>query len=211
VCGLRRQPEEESRVASNGILWGHPGGHFRPRVPGHLHLSGASFLSHMWLAALAAMVVTALVIAVVEHKALRVRADDLSRGDRPVLGLGLVAILAAALLVGVLRSPSLPVLAVGVVAIGARLVGGRDHPRHVVGVLGLPVLVGLFGVAVALGTLGRVWSGPATLLSHLDLWGTAVVAAGSSVLVNNLPAASHPWADSLGSGDVTSSGPPLQP
>ena len=59
-----------------------------------------------------------------------------------------------------------------------------------VAVLGVPVLVGLFGVAVALGTLGRVWSGPATLMSHLDLWGTAVVAAVSSVLLNNLPAAS---------------------
>jgi arsenical pump membrane protein len=57
-------------------------------------------------------------------------------------------------------------------------------------VLGVPVLVGLFGVAVALGTLGRAWSGPATLLSHLDLWGTAALAAVSSVLVNNLPAAS---------------------
>jgi arsenical pump membrane protein len=57
-------------------------------------------------------------------------------------------------------------------------------------VLGVPLLVGLFGVAVALGTLGRVWSGPATLLSHLGVWGSAGVAAASSVLVNNLPAAS---------------------
>lgn len=55
--------------------------------------------------------------------------------------------------------------------------------------LGVPVLVGLFGVAVALGTLGRAWSGPADLLTHLDRWGTAVVAAGSLVLVN-LPAVS---------------------
>ena len=43
-------------------------------------------------------------------------------------------------------------------------------------------------VAVARGTLGRVWSGPGDLVSHLDSWGTAVVGAGSSVLVNNLPA-----------------------
>jgi arsenical pump membrane protein len=57
-------------------------------------------------------------------------------------------------------------------------------------VLGLPVLVGLFGLAVALGALGRSWSGPATLLSHLDGWGTAALAAVLSVLVNNLPAAS---------------------
>ena len=73
-------------------------------------------------------------------------------------------------------------------------------------VLGVPVLVGLFGLAVALGTLGRSWSGPATLLSHLDAWGTAAVAAVTSVLVNNLPAASllaarqppHPFALLIG-------------
>ena len=55
---------------------------------------------------------------------------------------------------------------------------------------------------MALGTLGRSWSGPATLLAHLDAWGTAAVAAVTSVVVNNLPAASllaarqppHPFA-----------------
>ena len=56
--------------------------------------------------------------------------------------------------------------------------------------LGLPVLIGLFGVAVALGTLGRSWSGPERLLSHLDVWGTAALGALLSVFVNNLPAAS---------------------
>ena len=64
------------------------------------------------------------------------------------------------------------------------------------------MLVGLFGIALALGTVGRAWSGPATLLSHLDGVGTAVVAALATVVVNNLPAASllasrvppHPYA-----------------
>jgi len=54
--------------------------------------------------------------------------------------------------------------------------------------------------------LGRVWSGPGTLLSHLDVWGTAGLAAATSVLVNNLPAASllaartpnHPFALLIG-------------
>jgi arsenical pump membrane protein len=171
-------------------------------VLGHLHLSGASFLAHMWAPALAALAVTAGVVACCEHRALRVRADDLTRPERPVLGLGLVAIAVATVLVVVLRSPAVPVVAVGAVAIGVRLAKGRERPGHVGDVLGLPVLVGLFGVAVALGTLGRVWSGPATLLSHLDLWSAAAVAAVSSVLVNNLPAASllaartpdHPFA-----------------
>ena len=67
---------------------------------------------------------------------------------------------------------------------------GAERPHRVVAVLGLPVLGGLFGITVGLGTVGRLWAGPATLLSHLDDWGTAAVAAISAVLVNNLPAAS---------------------
>ena len=112
----------------------------------------------------------------------------------------------ATVLVVVLSSPAIPVAAVGVAAIGIRIAKGKDNVGHVAGVLSLPVLVGLFGVAVALGTLGRVWSGPATLLSHLDSWGTAGLAALASVLLNNLPAASllaartpsHPFAMLIG-------------
>ena len=127
-----------------------------------------------------------------------------------MLGVGLVAIAVVTVLVVVLRAPALPVAAVGVVAVLLRS-RQRDRPqgpsvRAAVQVLGVPVLVGLFGLAVALGTLGRSWSGPATLLSHLDAWGTAAVAALTSVLVNNLPAASllaarqppHPFALLIG-------------
>jgi arsenical pump membrane protein len=78
----------------------------------------------------------------------------------------------------------------------------QSAPGAALEVLGLPVLVGLFGLAVALGTLGRTWSGPASLLARCDAWATAAVAALFSVLVNNLPAASllaarqppHPFA-----------------
>jgi arsenical pump membrane protein len=159
-------------------------------VVGHLRLSGGQFLAHMWAPALAALVVTALVIAAFEHGALRVGTRATARATRPVLGLGLVSMATVTVLVLLLPAPALPVALVGVAAIGVRLLKGRSSPRQVAAVLGAPVLVGLFGVAVALGTLGRAWSGPTTLLSHLDLWGTAVVAATGSVLINNLPAAS---------------------
>jgi arsenical pump membrane protein len=160
----------------------------------------------MWAPALAALVVTAVVVAFLEHRSLRVNTKELTPSDRPTLGLGLLAVMAATALVLVLRSPALPVVVVGAVAIGVRLAAGKDQPRHVVQVLGVPLLGGLFGVAVALGTLGRVWAGPSTLLSHLGVWGTAAVAAVSSVLVNNLPAASllaartpdHPFALLIG-------------
>jgi len=159
-------------------------------VLGHLHLSGGEFLARMWPAWVAALVVTTAVVGFAERRSLRVRVEELVEPEPPVFGLGLGAVTLATAFVAVLRSPALPVLLVGMVAIGIRLLRGNREPRGVMQFLGLPTLVGLFGVAVALGTLGRAWSGPATLLAHLDTWATAFVAAGASVLVNNLPAAS---------------------
>jgi arsenical pump membrane protein len=178
-------------------------------VLGHLHLSGGGFFAHMALPALAAAVVTALVVGTVYHRSLRTTIAPVMERERPVWGVGLVAIVAVTVLVVALRSPALPVAAVGVVAVALRTgrsQGRRGSVRAALDIIGVPVLVGLFGLAVALGTLGRSWSGPATLLSHLDAWGTAWVAAATSVMVNNLPAASllaarrppHPYALLIG-------------
>jgi len=52
------------------------------------------------------------------------------------------------------------------------------------------VLLGLFGGAVALGTVGRASDLPARLLEHAGSLATAGIGASASVLVNNLPAAS---------------------
>lgn len=175
-------------------------------VLGHLHLTGGQFFAHMWAPALAALVVTASVVVVSEHATLRIRAVDPTPPERPVLGLGIVAVALATAFVLTFPNAALPVVAVGIASITVRISSGKDTVRHVIDALGLPVLVGLFGVAVALGTLGRVWLGPQTLLSHLDVWGTAAVAAISTVLINNLPAASllaaqhpsHPFALLIG-------------
>jgi arsenical pump membrane protein len=105
-------------------------------------------------------------------------------------GVGLAAVLLATAGVIALPAPALPVLALGVAAAGLRLAQRRVTTGQVWDVLSLPVLVGLFGVAVALGTLGRAWSGPAAALGHLDGWATAGVAALATVVLNNLPAAS---------------------
>jgi arsenical pump membrane protein len=178
-------------------------------VLGHLHLSGRAFLAHMALPALAAAGVTALVVGAVHHGALRTTIAPTTEAERPVLGLGLLAVAAVTVLVLALRAPALPVAGVGVAAVllrGRSGGGAGGWTRGAFEILGVPVLVALFGLAVALGTLGRSWSGPATLLSHLDAGGTAAVAALTSVLVNNLPAASllaarqppHPFALLIG-------------
>jgi arsenical pump membrane protein len=197
VYTARSRGDGEAPLLYGCLLLSNAGSLFLPGsnltnliVLGHLRLSGAGFVDRMWAPALVALVVTAVVVAGTEHRALRLSAGDLARPQRPVLGFGFMAVVVATGLVLFLRSPALPVAIVGVVSVGFRLAGGKDHLRHVAEVLAVPVLTGLFAVAVALGTLGRVWSGPSTLLSHLDMWGTAVVAAAGSVLVNNLPAAS---------------------
>lgn len=197
IYAARSRGEGEAPLLYGCLLLSNAGSLFLPGsnltnliVLGHLHLSGGQFLAHMWAAGLASLIVTAAVVGAVEHRSLRVRVDDPTPAERPALGLGLAAVLAATVLVVVLHNAAIPVAAIGLAVIAVRIVGGKKTIRHATDVLGVPVLAGLFGVAVALGTLGRVWSGPADLLSHLDRWGTAVVAAGSSVLVNNLPAAS---------------------
>jgi arsenical pump membrane protein len=130
------------------------------------------------------------VIGVAERRELHLRAAVQDSCERPVLGLGLLAIVLATGLILATHSSALGVAAIGVVSVGVRIRQRKDSLRRVMDVLGVPLLVGLFGIAVALGTLGRLWSGPAHLMSHLGLWATAGTAALTSVLVNNLPAAS---------------------
>ena len=168
-------------------------------VLGHRHLSGARFLTTLAPAALVAVVVSALVVAIGERPvavpggaatASPAVGDPSRRADGHVGGLGLAAVAACAVVVLVVRAPAVPVAGIGVAAAGGRALARRGTLRDAWRVLGVPVLIGLLGVAVALGTLGRAWSGPAVALTHLDAWGTAAFGALSSVVVNNLPAAS---------------------
>ncbi len=159
-------------------------------VLGHLNLTGSAFLARMWLPSLAALVATAAVVAVAERRSLRSPGREPRSPGRPALGLGLAAVIAGTVLVLTLSDPAIPVAVTGAVAAAFHVARGRARPGEVIEVLGAPLLIGLFGLAVALGTLGRVWSGPAALLTHLGAIGTAAVAALSTVAVNNLPAAS---------------------
>lgn len=177
-------------------------------VLGTRHLSGARFLGRMALPWLATLVVTAAVVAVTTRvrRATHqvgsepVRSVALSPGDGrpPVAGaapagrqsLGILAVAGAVGLILALGSPAPEVAALGVAAAAVRVAGRRLGLREVRAVLDLPVLLGLLGLAVAFGALGRSWDGPASALAHLDPWASAGLAAVASVSINNLPAAS---------------------
>jgi arsenical pump membrane protein len=139
------------------------------------HAGTGSTMVRAWLAS---CTLTAIFVAVAFRPRARHPSRSAPRRFRP--GTGAAAVAVAAVLVVVLPEPALPVLAVG---FGATL-AHRHRPR-----LGAPTLAALFALAVALGTVARIWHGPAALLASSGTWTTAATSAVASVLLNNLPAA----------------------
>ena len=212
VHTARKRGEDEALLLSACLLLANAGSLLLPGsnltnliVLGHLHFSGGRFAARMGLPWLAAGVVTAVTVAIAGRKVLRHRVETHALATRPAVGLGAVAVVSAIVLIVALSSPALPVLAVGAVATALRVARGSGT-EGVRDVLGLPVLLGLLGIAIGFGTLGRDWGGPAHLLRNLDPWATAGVAAVAAVILNNLPAASlfaarvptHPYALLIG-------------
>jgi arsenical pump membrane protein len=148
-------------------------------VLAHEPLSGAEVARSMALPWLVVVVLTIGFLAI----RFRLGRDGATPQPAPPLriGVGAAASAAATGLILALHNAALPVLAVGVAAVALR----RLRPR-----LSLHMPVALFMLAVTLGTLARRWDGPASLVDGLDGIGTAAVGALSSVLLNNLPAAS---------------------
>lgn len=162
-------------------------------VLGRIHESGADFARHMlpvWLASVAAVTIVVLVAFRRELAPSPEPATDPI--PRPRVGLGMVCVGAAIVAVVVLPPApmALAVAGLGVVAMGRRLLERRIGWHRAVAGLNLPVVIGLFGLAVGLGTLGRVWSGPADLLATMSSWESAAFSGLLSAAFNNLPAAS---------------------
>jgi arsenical pump membrane protein len=152
-------------------------------------VSGSSFAAAMAPAWAAAVVVTLAVLVVWRRKDLTSPARPPIERVAPRWGAGMAGVAGAAVIVLALPNPAVPVLALGLAVVMVQLASGR---------LSLPVaarsanpalLAGLFVVAVALGYLARVWDAPGHLMRAAGPVASSWIAAGSSCLVNNLPAA----------------------
>lgn len=151
----------------------------------HERVSGATFLARMWPAATAAVVTTTLILTIAFWRTLGAPAGRAREPGQAHLGLGVAGVAVSTVLVLALASPALPVLIVGVtVVLLARIsrvrVFATADPR---------VLVGLFLLAVAVGSVGRWWHGPEQLVNSFDRWQTAASGAIGAICLNNLPAA----------------------
>jgi arsenical pump membrane protein len=156
--------------------------------------SGASFAAKMFPLAITAAAVTAAGVGFAFRRDLAMGASGaggaaLDPEPEVVLGTGALAAAAAVVLVLVLRQPALAVFAVGLLGTAAELVRRRLDLVGVRRVLGPFSLAVAFVLTVALGTLARHWDGPAELIGGVSGPETAGLAAISTVLVNNLPAA----------------------
>jgi arsenical pump membrane protein len=158
-------------------------------VLGHGTLTGRDFAVRMapaWAAAVAATLAV-IVLSRPKPTPVDVPYDDATPSLR--FGEGVIgAAVATALILG-LRSPALPVLVVGVLALGVRYVRGRLDVEAMTEHLDMTVIAGIFGLVLALGTLARVWSGPSAFMHRSGGLETTGIGLLSSVLVNNLPAA----------------------
>ena len=154
------------------------------------HISGSAFAAGMLPAWIAAVVVTALVVVLWRHRDWR----DPGGRDRTELvafrwGFGLVGLAAAFVLVLFVPSPAVPVVATGLFVAGAQVLIGRLSLPSTARAVNVPLLTGLFVLATVLGTVARLWDGPARLMASLGSWATAWVGVGTASVINNLPAA----------------------
>jgi arsenical pump membrane protein len=152
------------------------------------HVSGSVFLTRMLAPWAAAVVVTTAVVAVAFRGSTRHRSAAVGLSTRPG-SLGIAGVAVGGALILLLANAALPVLAVGVVLAGIRLGQRRLEVRQVHESIDIRSLLGVFLFALSLGTLARVWSYPAHLMATAGSAASAALGAGSSVLINNLPAA----------------------
>jgi arsenical pump membrane protein len=161
-------------------------------VLGSQHVSGAAFVAAMFPAWAAAVLVTAAVLIAWRRRGPGKTMDGAPSQPRTAprrYGLGLAAIVVAGALVLTLSDPALPVLALGPATASCQVALRRLPPTAAARTLSAPLLLGVFVLAVGLGSAARLWGTPAQLMQTLAPWQTAGFAAGASVIVNNLPAA----------------------
>ncbi len=168
---------------------------------------GVTFARHMVLPWLAAVVVTTLIVGAWRWRALRRDGDREPEPGAPyVVGPGVAAVGFAIVAMLVIARPAIWVFIVGLVVEMITLARRRGSWRDAVVAATPGTLAALFIVAVAVGWFARSSHLTRHLLTHASLLTTALISALSSLVINNLPAASlfaahgvkHPFALLLG-------------
>jgi arsenical pump membrane protein len=160
-------------------------------------VTGLDFARTMFAPWLVSVIVTGLVLWIVQRR----QPTPSSTASGTTLALtghsGAVGIAGAAVLLVALPDPAVAMLLLGVGLTVAQRLAGRAGTAAAVSATPI-ALVGLFVLAVCLGTLSRVWAAPAMLVTTAGRWEALAIGTLGAVAINNLPAASllgsHPLA-----------------
>jgi arsenical pump membrane protein len=170
-------------------------------------VSGSDFAAHMAEPWVVSVIVTTLVVLAWRWRALRraAAAADVER-ERPDVGPGTAAVAFAVIAMLAIPQPALWVFGAGALVQLYQVARGSLAWRAALAATNPGVLALLFLVAVAVGWFARVTSVASSLLTHSGLVVTVATAGLTSLVINNLPAASlfaahdvaHPFALLLG-------------
>lgn len=153
---------------------------------------GVDFAARTGLPWVASVAVTTAVVLTWRWSALsRSGPDSSASAPRTRVGPGTLAAALAVVAMVVFRQAALWVFAVGVVvALYDAVSRRRTDVRGMLAVTNPALLVGLFVVATAVGWFARSFTFAAGALAHADVAATVVLAGVTTVVINNLPAAS---------------------
>jgi arsenical pump membrane protein len=154
-------------------------------------VQGAAFARTMFVPWLVSVALTTLIVLAWRWRALFAQPDSTRQeSQRFTFGPGLVGVVAAVALMLAFSRPAIPVLGVAIVVASIDVV--LQHRFTLVSLVrsaNLPMVIGLFIVATAVSVASRFWHIAQHLIGTAGSWQTAGVAAVSSNVINNLPAA----------------------
>jgi len=197
ILGARRRAMDERTLLYGAVFMSNAASLFLPGsnltnllVLAQRHVSGADFAGEMLPGAVASVVITAVALGIIHRRHLGTSRPSRRNTREQLRGrLGLAASVVAAALIVALPAPAVPVLLLGVLAVGRRIAQRRLDLRSALDAVNPTVVLGLLGIAVALGTLARGWADPSELMRHAGRVESTALGALGAVTLNNLPAA----------------------
>jgi len=158
-------------------------------VVSSIHVTGARFALAMLAPWIAAVSITALVVAIWQWRELAGHHESQIEEAPFRAGLGIIGVVVATVLVLVLADPALEIFLLAVVLVLAQSFGARRMSlRATLRATNLELLLGLFVIAATAGVIGRIWDIPHRLLGSISPLETVGIAAGLANVLNNLPA-----------------------
>jgi len=154
------------------------------------NVQGATFAQMMFVPWLVSIALTTLVVLLWRWRPLSVEASTgRDEASRFRFGPGLVGVVVAIVMMLALSRPAIAVLAVAICVALIDVIRRRFTLTSLIRSANLPMIVGLFVLATAVSVASRYWHLSQHMIGTAGAWQSAGIAAASSNVINNLPAA----------------------